>query len=86
MYLSKYFKKASSRWGGPLILLVNPDIESGKIEYNGYVQIANQLYKDTFVGFQPVDVQVELINEKYNSGKHQFQSIFLTKSSFKLVV
>jgi hypothetical protein len=72
MYLSKYFKSASNNWGGPLILLVNPQIENGNIDYRGYVQVNNKLFKDTFVGFQPVDVQIELINERYSSGKPLF--------------
>lgn len=69
IYLGKYLKSASSFWCGPLILLVTPQSKSGQIEYKGFVQLSNKLFKDTFVGFQPVDVQIELINERFSSGK-----------------
>ena len=74
MYFLKFLKSPTQHWSGPLVFLIDPSLRRNQIEYKGYVQISNKLYKDTFAGFQPVAIEIELMNERFASGKFKLQT------------
>jgi hypothetical protein len=64
----RFLKTPTQHWSGPLIFLIDPSLRNNQIEYKGYVQVPNRLFKDTFAGFQPVSVDIELTNERFSAG------------------
>jgi len=61
--MAKHLKSPTSAWAGPLCLLIDCSLTSGKIQMTGFTSQVNKMYKDLFVGFQPANVQIEMLPE-----------------------
>lgn len=62
-HMSKYIKSPTNAFSGPLCLLVDLTLKSGKIDVSGYTNLPNKFYKDSFAVFQPVSVSIDLPSE-----------------------
>lgn len=67
-FFSKILKSSTTNWSGPLILLVDPTLKKKEeIDLKGYTFIHNRVFKDEFAAFQPVEVDIEVMEEKFSS-------------------